>query len=62
MAYIKSKINFLVELRAAILSELGFTSSAGIAHNKLLAKLGSSMHKPNKQTILPSASVGWRLS
>ena len=45
------------ELRALIFDELHFSSSAGVAHNKLLAKLGSSMHKPNKQTILPSNMV-----
>ena len=27
--------------------------SAGIACNKLLAKLASAMHKPNQQTIVP---------
>ncbi len=36
-------------------SAAGFTCSAGIAHNKLLAKLGSAMHKPNQQTV-----VCWR--
>eukprot|EP00891_Asterochloris_glomerata_P006033 jgi/Astpho2/6033/Aster-x1345 len=42
-------------LRGAVRQELGFTCSAGIAHNKLLAKLGSAMHKPNQQTV-----VCWR--
>ena len=27
---------------------------AGISHNKILAKLGSGLHKPNQQTILPT--------
>jgi nucleotidyltransferase/DNA polymerase involved in DNA repair len=40
-------------LRGAIHSELAFTSSAGISNNKLLAKLGSAMHKPNQQTLIP---------
>jgi hypothetical protein len=31
----------------------GFTCSAGIAANKLLAKVGSALHKPNQQTIVP---------
>lgn len=39
-------------------STLSYTCSAGIAHAKLLAKLGSAMHKPSGQTIIPLASVG----
>lgn len=35
----------------------GLTSSAGVAGNKLLAKVGSAMHKPNKQTIVPPRAV-----
>ncbi len=31
----------------------GFTSSAGIAANKLLAKISSALNKPNQQTIVP---------
>lgn len=44
-------------IRAAVWDELHYTCSAGIAHNKMLAKLGSGRNKPNKQTILPSAAV-----
>lgn len=44
-------------LRGAILEELDFTSSAGIACNKLLAKIGSAMHKPNQQTLIPPRGV-----
>jgi DNA polymerase-4 len=32
--------------------ELGLTSSCGIAHNKLLAKIGGGKNKPNKQTVI----------
>jgi DNA polymerase eta len=39
-------------IREDIFSRLGFTCSAGISHNKLLSKLGSSLFKPNKQAIL----------
>uniref|UniRef100_A0A336MAZ2 CSON012933 protein n=1 Tax=Culicoides sonorensis TaxID=179676 RepID=A0A336MAZ2_CULSO len=38
------------ELRQALFSQLGITSCAGIAHNKLLAKLVGAQNKPNKQT------------
>eukprot|EP00898_Chlorokybus_atmophyticus_P003178 jgi/Chlat1/3861/Chrsp26S04150 len=41
------------DARAAINQEAGFRCSAGIAHNKMLAKLCSSIHKPNDQTIMP---------
>ena len=34
-------------------AEAGYRSSAGIACNKMLAKLASGLHKPDDQTILP---------
>ena len=40
------------ELRQKVFEELGITSSCGIAHNKLLAKLVGSQFKPNDQTVL----------
>lgn len=40
------------EIRHKIHTELGFTTCAGIAHNKLLAKLVCPLHKPNDQTII----------
>lgn len=39
------------------ISFLGYKCSAGIAHNKILAKLACGFHKPNQQTILPSEAV-----
>eukprot|EP00899_Mesostigma_viride_P009389 jgi/Mesvir1/18451/Mv14306-RA.2 len=46
-------------LRRAVRNELGYTCSAGIAHNKLLAKVVAGMNKPNKQTLLlPHAVQG----
>lgn len=36
---------------------VGYKCSAGIAHNKVLAKLVCSLHKPNKQTILPQNAI-----
>ncbi|CAH2041012.1 unnamed protein product [Thlaspi arvense] len=47
----------VAELRMQVLRETEFTCSAGIAHNKMLAKLASSMNKPAQQTLVPSASV-----
>ncbi|XP_076640913.1 DNA polymerase eta-like [Halictus rubicundus] len=45
------------ELRADILAKTGFKCSAGIAQNKILAKLACGLHKPNRQTILPPSTV-----
>lgn len=38
-------------------TSLGYQCSAGIAHNKILAKLVCGLHKPNKQTVLPQGAV-----
>lgn len=40
------------EMRNKLYSELGITSCAGVAHNKLMAKICGSKNKPNKQTVL----------
>lgn len=40
--------------RAAVRQKTGVRTSAGVAHNKLLAKLASGLHKPNDQTSLPA--------
>lgn len=40
------------DIRLKIFKELGLTSSAGVAHNKLLAKLGGQINKPNGQTLI----------
>lgn len=39
-------------IRNRIYEELHLTCSAGIAHNKLLAKLAGSLNKPNQQTLI----------
>ena len=44
-------------LRGAIQQQLEYSSSAGIATNKMLAKIGSALHKPNQQTLIPSRAV-----
>lgn len=58
-AYKKSDVKLLIassivsEIRAAVKEQTGYECSAGIAHNKILAKLVCGLNKPNKQTILP---------
>ncbi|XP_032521168.1 DNA polymerase iota [Danaus plexippus] len=48
------------EMRHKIYDELGFTTCAGIAHNKLLAKLICPLNKPNDQTtIYPEHGVSF---
>ncbi|CAN0911812.1 DNA polymerase eta [Linum grandiflorum] len=47
----------VAELRLQVLQETEFTCSAGIAHNKMLAKLASAMNKPAQQTVVPLSSV-----
>ena len=49
-------------VRAAILERLKYTCSAGIARNKMLAKLGSAYKKPNSQTIVRNRAVQQFLS
>ena len=44
-------------MRCEILKETRFRCSAGIAHNKMLAKFACGINKPNKQTILPHDQV-----
>lgn len=58
-AYGRSDIKLLIassiasEIRAAVKEKTGYECSAGIAHNKVLAKLVCGLNKPNKQTIIP---------
>ena len=35
----------------------GWGATAGVAHNKILAKLGSGLHKPAQQTVVPLTAV-----
>ncbi len=45
------------QIREAVLKETDYTCSAGIAHNKMLAKMASGQNKPNGQTIIPESQV-----
>jgi DNA polymerase eta len=49
-------------VRATIREQLKYTCSAGIARNKMLAKLGSAYRKPNQQTIIRNRAVQQFLS
>ncbi|XP_071393304.1 DNA polymerase eta-like [Centroberyx affinis] len=45
------------DMRAAVEKHTGFRCSAGISHNKVLAKLACGLNKPNRQTVVPLDSV-----
>lgn len=45
------------ELRAEVLKQLGYSCSGGVSHNKMLSKIASAMHKPNRQTLVPTIAV-----
>ncbi|CAG9789100.1 unnamed protein product [Diatraea saccharalis] len=48
------------DIRQKVYSDVGFTTCAGIAHNKLLAKLICPFHKPNNQTtIFPEHAIAF---
>ncbi|KAI1006987.1 hypothetical protein K3495_g1228 [Podosphaera aphanis] len=49
-------------VRANILTKLKYTCSAGIARNKMLAKLGSAHRKPNQQTVIRHRATSHFLS
>ncbi|KAF4966916.1 hypothetical protein FSARC_5449 [Fusarium sarcochroum] len=44
-------------IRQRLRNDLGYTCSAGISHNKVLAKLGSGYRKPNQQTIVRTSDI-----
>ncbi|KAJ2761360.1 N-acetyltransferase eso1, partial [Coemansia nantahalensis] len=48
---------FAQHVRRALFQQLGYRASAGIAHNRFLAKIGSGLHKPNQQTVFPQSQV-----
>jgi DNA polymerase eta len=51
-----------LKIRKHVKQMLNYEASCGIAHNKFLAKLSSTIHKPNKQTIVLSSHVNSLLS
>lgn len=50
------------DIRIAIRDKLKYTCSAGIARNKMMAKLGSGHKKPNSQTVVRNRAVQHFLS
>ena len=44
-------------VRTEILKQFGYTCSAGIARNKMLAKLGAGVKKPNQQTVISTQAI-----
>lgn len=50
------------DVRQRIHDDLQYTCSAGIARNKMLAKLGSSHKKPNSQTVIRNRAIQHFLS
>lgn len=49
-------------IRSAVRQKLRYTTSAGIANNKMLSKLGSGHKKPNQQTVVRSRAAQHFLS
>ncbi|KAF5298730.1 hypothetical protein FQR65_LT09599 [Abscondita terminalis] len=63
--YERLKIGSIIaqEIRDGLKKEFCLTTCAGIAHNKLLAKLVGSLHKPNQQTVIyPNSALELMLS
>ncbi|KAG9194398.1 DNA polymerase eta [Alternaria panax] len=44
-------------IRAEVLIHFGYTCSAGISRNKVVAKLGAGFKKPNQQTVIPTQAT-----
>lgn len=49
--------NYIKEIRKAVFSRLDYTCSAGIARNRILAKLASAKYKPACQTVVRSSAI-----
>ncbi|CAI5756756.1 unnamed protein product [Candida verbasci] len=47
----------IFDVRMAIYKELGYTTSAGVARNKLVSKLAGGFKKPDNQTIIRNSSI-----
>lgn len=52
----------VADIRGQVRQELKYTCSAGIARNKMLAKLASGYKKPNNQTVVRARAISQFLS
>ncbi len=50
------------DIRSQILQETGLTASAGVSYNKLLAKIGSDLFKPNGLAVLRPQGIAEKIS
>lgn len=58
----RSAVEIALEIKERIKEELGLTGSVGVAQNKLLAKMASSMNKPNGLTALTGKNASRLIS
>ncbi|KAI5791865.1 hypothetical protein EDC01DRAFT_746493 [Geopyxis carbonaria] len=49
--------HIVADVRRLVWERLGYTCSAGISNNKMLAKLGSGYRKPNQQSVVRLSAV-----
>ncbi|KAK6458581.1 DNA polymerase eta subunit [Scheffersomyces xylosifermentans] len=47
----------ILDIRKALYDAMGYTTSAGIANNKLVAKLAAGFKKPDNQTVIRNSST-----
>ncbi|XP_022695499.1 DNA polymerase eta-like isoform X2 [Varroa jacobsoni] len=56
-AFLARGAEIMTQMRREVFLKTKFTCSAGISHNKVVAKLAAGLHKPNQLTVVPHSSV-----